>query len=109
MTLLDSPESSPYGNPIPDSLDGAQQAVDRFRRGTVPLSEAGAEGEAVLERISEHLQQDPDALAHMHRVGAVPGATVRFVRGDSLTLTTATGEVVLDGLLADRLYVRPAD
>ena len=45
----------------------------------------------------------------MHRVGAVPGATVRFVRGDSLTLTTATGEVVLDGLLADRLYVRPAD
>lgn len=109
VTLLDSPESSPYGNPIPDSLDGAQQAVDRFRRGTVPLSEAGAEGEAVLERISEHLQQDPDALAHMHRVGAVPGATVRFVRGDSLTLTTATGEVVLDGLLADRLYVRPAD
>ena len=103
VTLLDSPESSPYGNPIPDSLDGAQQAVDRFRRGTVPLSEAGAEGEAVLERISEHLQQDPDALAHMHRVGAVPGATVRFVRGDSLTLTTATGEVVLDGLLADRL------
>ncbi len=107
VALLDSPEASPYGNPIPQADDDAADAVRRFRTGIVPLSEVGASGQGVLVRISEHLQQEGDALAHMHRVGVVPGATVRYEVGDGVTLSTEAGEVTLDTSLADRLYVRP--
>ncbi len=109
VALLDAPESSPYGNPIPHRDDDADAAVRRFRTGIVPLPEAGIKGEAVLVRISEHLQQDTDSLAHMHRVGVVPGATVSYDLHDGLILTTDAGEVVLDSSLADGLYVRPLD
>lgn len=108
VELLDSPELSPYGNPVPTLDAGPDEALDRFRVGSTPLSELGGSGQVVLTRISEHLQQEPDTLIHMYRVGAVPGATMRYDMSDSLTLTTDRGEVVLDVALADRLYVAPA-
>ncbi|HOB05674.1 MAG TPA: metal-dependent transcriptional regulator [Propionibacteriaceae bacterium] len=108
VTLLEAPEASPYGNPIPEADAGPAEALASFRHDTLPLSEAGAQGLVVLRRISEHLQQEPEALEHMHRVGVVPGATVRYERGDALTLTTDQGEVVLDPALADRLFVSRA-
>ncbi len=106
--ILDEPEASPYGNPVPRHTDDGPVAAERFGAGVRPLTAFGAEGVVVLRRISERLQQETDALDHMHRVGVVPGATVRFtVDDDALTLATDTGEVSLDPSLADRLYGHP--
>ncbi len=106
VTLLADPAVSPYGNPIPNADGGAQEAVARFRDGVVPLSDAGEAGRVEIVRLSEHLQQEPRVLEHMHRVGATPGAIVSFELGDELVVSTDTGEVTLDGSFADRVFVR---
>lgn len=76
--LLNRPEVSPYGNPIPglaelgsdhDPRPGAGVALNTIR--------PGAAGTRVtIRRIEEPLQAEHDLMAELNRAGAVPGATV---------------------------------
>ena len=84
LEMLDHPTSSPYGNPIPglDELvpGAAGQPLDAAAM--APLSDvAQAEVRRVIvRRIAEPLQDDGDAMTTMHRIGAMPGASVKVHR-----------------------------
>lgn len=87
VAILDRPQLSPYGNPIPglDELGGPAGAPGGPGVGqplTVLAARAGPEPRAVLvERIGELIQTDVEALEILQRAGLVPGATVQVVAG----------------------------
>ncbi len=110
LELLDSPEYSPYGNPIPGLTDlGADVAAVRFREGTQPLAtllQPGVQVKCRLGRMSETLQADTDTLACLGELGLAP--QVEFVArivGHGLELRGPEGRAVVDPLVAERLYV----
>ena len=84
LEVLNHPTTSPYGNPIPglaELMPGAEP-VPVSSVSTSPLSEvAHAEVRRVIvRRIAEPLQDDSPAMATMHRIGAMPGASVKVHR-----------------------------
>lgn len=71
---------SPYGNPIPGLEElGEERTAEQFRDGVQPLTEV-ATGEdsisAVVRRIGEPAQADPDAIGVLTSAGIRPGALV---------------------------------
>jgi DtxR family Mn-dependent transcriptional regulator len=81
VKLLGGPTTSPYGNPIPglDELgvdhvevpaDGDLQRVDEIAR--------NGGGRAVIRRIAEHVQLDPDLMTELKKVGIMPGSEVEI-------------------------------
>lgn len=99
LELLDHPQRSPYGNPIPglDEL-GEPRPAGAFLDGVVSLTafarslEAGAEGRvegtAVVARLGEPVQMDVDLLGELRSAGVLPDATV-VVRPDGAQVTVA--------------------
>lgn len=76
VEILDQPTRSPYGNPIPGLQDlGLDVPHTPFRQGVVPLADVvGPEVVRVrLERMSENLQAQADALPVLAEVGLHPG------------------------------------
>ena len=84
VKLLGRPTTSPYGNPIPglDELgvdlvetpvEGEQdlQRVDELAR--------NGGGRALVCRIAEHVQLDPDLMTELKEVGVVPGSEVEVL------------------------------
>ncbi|WP_210507146.1 metal-dependent transcriptional regulator [Naasia sp. SYSU D00057] len=93
IDMLGNPTESPYGNPIPSLddvdkspslafLDGVQNIVDFAR--------AGGGTQAVVRRLGEPVQFDPELLLRLKQAGILPGATATVepaghyvrVRGD---------------------------
>ena len=104
VELLDHPQHSPYGNPIPglDEL-GEPAAPERFLSGVVGLVEAaaalgaGESREGVVARLGEPLQTDIDLLARLQWAGLLPGRTVQIERGQGIVTVGEPGaDVVLD-------------
>jgi DtxR family Mn-dependent transcriptional regulator len=97
---LENPLTCPHGNPIPGA--GAPDLE------LVPLSETNA-GDAIrLERISEELEIDHEALVYLDRHGFIPGAEgmVSTVAPDQTRLVTVGGTTIAVGTgLAHSLYV----
>jgi DtxR family transcriptional regulator, Mn-dependent transcriptional regulator len=97
---LENPLTCPHGNPIPGA--GAPELL------LVPLSETNA-GDAIrLERISEELEIDHDALVYLDLHGFIPGAEgiVSTVAPDQTRLVTVAGTTIAVGTaLASNLYV----
>ncbi len=81
LALLEEHHLSPYGNPIPGLEElGETQTVEHFRDGVVPLTDlvTGGDGmSAVVRRIGEPAQADPDAIGVLTSAGIRPGVTVR--------------------------------
>lgn len=105
VTLLGNPATCPHGNPIPGS--GAPE------RDLSPLSESETGDRVRLERITEQVEVDLDALIYLDSHGFVPGAEaeVRSKAPDgTLTLAVggAGGTIALGPALAGQLYVEPA-
>lgn len=100
VAKLENPLTCPHGNPIPGA--GAPE-LD-----LVPLSETKA-GDAIrLERVSEELEIDHDALVYLDRHGFIPGAkgTVATVAPDQTRLVTLDRATIAIGTaLADSLFV----
>lgn len=94
VELLDRPTMSPYGNPIPGLAEllpqgtPAQSEVEKL----ASLSEVARDeaAEVVIRRIAEPIQDDPDAMSALHRVGGRPGSRV-------LARATATGVRIGEG------------
>ena len=85
LEMLDHPTVSPYGNPIPGLDELTPGAVSRAarRRGDGPAQRGGAPDEVrrvIVRRIAEPLQDDGEAMTTMHRIGAMPGASVKVHR-----------------------------
>ena len=112
LEMLDHPTESPYGNPIPGLDELGDQPAGRFMEGVVRLldfaraTEDGAS--AVVRRLGEPVQFDPDVLQQLQSAGVVPGATVTVTgSGTAVTLSvegSATG-LQLPFTIASHVYL----
>jgi DtxR family transcriptional regulator, Mn-dependent transcriptional regulator len=102
VALLDDPATCPHGNPIPGSRRDAS-AADQYE-----LAGANVEDTVRLERISEELELDMDALVYLDTHGFVPGASATVTsRAPDGTLVLRVGDetVAFGPDLSRRLYV----
>ena len=109
VAILGAPTHSPYGNPIPALEElGAPAAGEKFLDGVARLSGLLTDVpiRAVVRRISETAQAQPDVLAWLQSVGVRPGAAVEASSSpDGLTLATPGGRDELPLVVAGYLYV----
>jgi len=102
VNLLDHPDHSPYGNPIPGLAEiGEVAAQDGFLDGVVALPQivpdSGEPVRAVVARLGEPLQTDRELLVRLARAGVTPGAQITVERGtDVLTVGGPGAQIVLD-------------
>ena len=102
VELLGDPSTCPHGNPIPGSSSPPPPT------GQIPLSDATAGSTVRLERISEQVELDMEALTYLDRHGFIPGATavVTSVGPDgTLMLELDEATVAFGPDLSRRLYV----
>jgi DtxR family Mn-dependent transcriptional regulator len=92
--LLHKPTTSPYGNPIPGLDELVPGSVAMVHGTTVPLSEAaGNDARRVIVRsIAEPIQDNSAVMTLLHRVGAMPGASVRVHRSPGGITVGSGGE-----------------
>ena len=112
VALLEHPQTSPYGNPIP-GLDHLGEAGDRVTETHLDLIgadvAAGRGGRFEVRRIIEIVQNQPVVMDRLHRGGVVPGAVLEFaVRGDSLIVVDGATTTELPPDIAHGIHVRPA-
>ncbi len=101
VELLGHPTTCPHGNPIPGS--GALAV-----RGLVALSSVHGGEQVRLQRVTEQVEIDLEALEYLSEAGFVPGADATVTsRAPDGTLTLALGEhsFALGPVLARQLYV----
>lgn len=104
LELLDHPQRSPYGNPIPglDEL-GEHEPAGGFLDGVESLTAfarevpVAGEATAVVARLGEPVQVDVELLGELRAAGVVPDATV-VVRpaGGQVTVAGVGSEAVID-------------
>lgn len=96
LELLGNPTVSPYGNPIPGlaELDPGAGGVPIVVDSVAPLSDITSETvrRVIVRRIAEPLQEDGAAMTVMHRVGALPGASVKVHRSAGGITIGSAGE-----------------
>jgi DtxR family Mn-dependent transcriptional regulator len=100
VALLENPATCPHGNPIP----GAGVPRDDLSA----LADAEPGDHVTLERVTEQVEVDLEALIYLDDHGFVPGAAaeVRARAPDgTLTLALAEGSIALGPALAAHLYV----
>lgn len=102
VALLDAPETSPFGNPIPDS-DRAATWND-----LVTIAEAAKRGQSGrIERISEQLQVDVEAMRFLREHGVRPGVDAAFeLTGEGVVALVEGERIPLPKEAAEHLYVR---
>jgi DtxR family Mn-dependent transcriptional regulator len=92
--LLNQPAVSPYGNPIP-GLDELVPGAAIVTEGLMePLSDVAVAEvrRVVVRRIAEPLQDDSAVMTMLHRVGAMPGASVKVHRSPGGVTVGSAGE-----------------
>jgi DtxR family Mn-dependent transcriptional regulator len=101
VELLGHPQTCPHGNPIPGS--GGLVASD-----LVALSSRHGGDHIRLERVTEQVEIDLDALSYLAEAGFIPGADAEVTaRAPDGTLTIDLGDstIALGPALADQLFV----
>jgi DtxR family Mn-dependent transcriptional regulator len=118
VELLHHPQYSPYGNPIPGLAElGEARQAEPFLDGVVSLvallrAAPGADGEAVeavVARLGEPLQTEPELLTRLAEHGVTPGSAIVVRVGDGVVTVGAQGAgTVLDlpDDVARHLFVR---
>lgn len=106
VELLDHPQHSPYGNPIPGLEElGEDHGAEQFLDGVVSLvvfaraTDDASDGvvHAVVGRIGETLQVDGDLLRRLAESGVVPGAHITVeAPGGLVTVGVPGSGMVLD-------------
>jgi DtxR family Mn-dependent transcriptional regulator len=80
ISLLSTPDVSPYGNPIPGLEEFGLQVNPAFNEGVVSVAELRAsktaDREFILRRIGEPLQVDPELLVQLNPSDWFTGARV---------------------------------
>ena len=89
LTLLDHPHHSPYGNPIPGLAElGEPRPQESFLQGVEPLAQVvpmnGRAVKAVVARLGEPIQVDPELLGRLATAGVLPGSEISVERGDGV-------------------------
>ncbi|WP_370323939.1 iron dependent repressor, metal binding and dimerization domain protein [Euzebya sp.] len=101
IQVLGEPDTSPYGNPIPDG-DATQVWTDY-----VTARQAAAAGQSgTITRISERLQYDVDLMRELHAAGVLPGALASCaVQGPDVVLTIDGATVTLSPDAAELVWL----
>jgi DtxR family Mn-dependent transcriptional regulator len=112
LSMLDTPDVSPYGNPIPGLAELGFKTNANFQDGVVSildLPRAIAEQSTfVLKRIGEPAQLDVEFLTALRKLNIMPGTTVRLQfrdRGVLVTSGTESEGLELSNDLAMHLFV----
>ncbi len=112
LSLISTPELSPYGNPIPGLDELGYKANPAFADGVVSLPSkllaTGSAASLVLRRIAEPIQIDPEFLAEMRDAGLVPGAVIHANHQEGRILICLNGRdegVAVDHDLAAHIFV----
>lgn len=112
LEMINNPDSSPYGNPIPGLEALGHVANPNFGDGVVSIVDLpraiASQSVYRLRRIGEHFQVDVSLLAHMRELELRPGSDIRLQFDDKSVLITEASHV--DGLrleldLAIHLFV----
>ena len=100
VKVLGDPGTCPHGNPIPGSVNVVDTA------GQVALTELVAGTAAVVRRIDEEIEAQPDAMRALEREMLMPGHPVTLLgaEGDDVVLTTGRGEARLPRTVAEKVY-----
>lgn len=103
VELLDHPQRSPYGNPIPGLEELGERAAGAFLDGVQPLTDfarslgATGAGGATVVRLGEPVQVEIELLAQLRAAGVVPDAAVTVRAADGVVSVGAAGsDVVLE-------------
>lgn len=83
LDILDETHVSPYGNPIPGLAELGQEPAPETPAHEMTVTEwsaSGSPGTAVIHRLAEPAQFDPEMLAQFASSGVVPGSTASFTR-----------------------------
>ncbi|HLZ39233.1 MAG TPA: metal-dependent transcriptional regulator [Mycobacteriales bacterium] len=104
VALLGDPATCPHGNPIP----GSANAVDVGP--LQPVAHVSPGESAVVRRVDEEIEAQPDLMLLLERAGLLPGAVVTVVgpAEDGWRVSCGDGHVVLPARLAAKLYVGAA-
>ena len=110
MELLDRPQHSPYGNPIPGLEElGDERATELFLDGVVSVTAlSDGEVQGVVRRLGEPIQTDVELLAQLEGAGVVPGARVTVSPGQGEVVVGAEGaetELELPEEIARHIFV----
>ncbi len=101
--LIDAPDRSPYGNPIPGLDELGLELNPGFTDGCASLlkvlDQDGRARELTLRRIGEPIQIDPEFLNQLKLLGIVPGAKLDVEHADGRLFISATGSA--EGLAVD--------
>jgi DtxR family transcriptional regulator, Mn-dependent transcriptional regulator len=100
MVLLDNPTTCPHGNPIPGSA-----AVERE---LVALSESQPGDRVRLERVTEQVEIDDEAITYLGTRGFIPGTDARVrEKAPDGTVTVEVGHdtLAVGPELAQQLFV----
>ncbi|MEI8259984.1 MAG: metal-dependent transcriptional regulator [Actinomycetes bacterium] len=92
--LLHEPTTSPYGNPIPGLDELVPGSVAMAHGAMAPLSDVAAIDvrRVIVRRIAEPLQDNSSVMTLLHRVGAMPGASVTVHRSPGGITVGSAGE-----------------
>ncbi len=80
LELIESPDFSPYGNPIPGLDELGYKTNPTFKDGVVSIVDLpkaiASQSEFILRRIGEPMQLDVELLGQLKELGILPGAKV---------------------------------
>lgn len=112
LEMLGHPTESPYGNPIPGLDELGDSPAVAFMAGVTSLVDliSGSTGPvtAVVRRLGEPVQVDPELLAQLKGSGVLPGATGVFSAAGSYVRVQVHGfedGLELPGEVAGHIFV----
>ncbi|TFC96302.1 MULTISPECIES: metal-dependent transcriptional regulator [Cryobacterium] len=112
LEILGHPTESPYGNPIPGLDELGDSPAMAFMAGVTSLVDlvagAGAPVTAVVRRLGEPVQVDPELLAQLKGAGVIPGAAGVFSAVGSYVRVQVNGftdGLELPGEVAGHIFV----
>ena len=95
LEMLDHPTESPYGNPIPGLEELGDPAAPAFMDGVVNLVTVANQSQdattAVIRRLGEPVQFEPELLQQLQDAGVMPGATATISSAGSYVLVQVEG------------------
>lgn len=95
LEILDHPVESPYGNPIPGLEELGEVRAGSFQTGVIGLGELLIEidrpATALIRRLAEPAQVDPELLRELAAAGIVPGNHASFTRRGDIVRVEVDG------------------
>lgn len=95
LEILGSPTESPYGNPIPGLEEIGGTPAPAFMDGVINIVQLVADSDepvsAVIRRLGEPVQFEPELLAQLQAAGVLPGATATLSAAGSYVFVQVDG------------------